>query len=1325
MTVVHAAWLLKLRSDCMKKVRKILSMFIIAIMVIYSCPFTAFSALPQFGKYTYSEVGENGDEVYVELTGYKGNESNVTVPSELNGYKVVGLNGTFANNKTVRNITIPEGIELFGYNTFFACKDISVNIPSSVKCISSKAFANASIKSIEFSEGLQSLEGNAFENTTFDNPNLVLPESLKYISEGNFEGSNLRSVYLGENVRFSYTDEFEYGVDVFGDDQPFNNCRGIFYAQELESINVSPENEYFKSTDGILYSSDGEYLVSYPSGRIDSTYEVPESVKYILPMAFYHCNFENLIVGKNVEKMFDSSSSGSTFKNVDFSKAENLKIIGESSLDGAGGEIIIPDSVEEIGYAAFYDGTFTTLDFETPSSCKIIRDYAFANNSQLKNVFMPNSVVKLGAGHDELDSREVYKVFHGCRNLENVVFEDNSSLTELSGDVFPAIVNKLNINLGKNSSIQSIIGNFPASLTSIDFSGCEMLKKIENNAFEDCKNLVTVDLSNTNIYEIQSRTFYRCINLKTVVLPLSTEIIRSNAFEYCQSLENINLDNVLLIENRSFYETNVNTDEFSHEKQTFEEFEYYELKNHIAVCGYTGTDKNIKIPDTINGKPVDVIASNSFSEKDIESVTFPKELKRIGANAFYMCPIKEISAFPETLEYIGECAFYLNRSLETDLVFPKNLTMIDDSAFYGCSSVENVSFGNSLKSIGKTAFYNCSFGNVVIPDSVTYVGDKAFYSRNITHITYGAGISDIMAQAKDNVNFQSVNVSASNPYYSSYDGVVYSKDGMTLLLYPASKPDETFEIKQGTKIIASEVFEKVRYLKEPIFPQSLETISDFAFTNCKSIEKVHLNSKISSIGVSAFENCDNLKSVYFESGLSVPTLDVTFYDCDKLTDVEFGENVSVNLMSCTFTESGIKNIDLTNCNLSMMFEAFYSTPLESITLNNSLTYLGERTFYETNLKSIDLPDLITYIGEDTFYNCKYLKTVNFNNVVNISHYAFYGCVSMESIDLTGVTFVNSQAFEGCINLKKFKFARDDEATYISENEFSGNEQLETVVIGDSVSEIQYRAFADCTNLKTALISDGVEEIADTAFENCNSLTIICMENSSAMYYAQENNIPYETFVIAPIPDQKYTGKEIEPEITVTQGGNPLNVNEEYFAEYSNNINVGTALVTVVGLGDYSVFASTAKFNIIDDCEYQLQNPEDSVNSSQNNKNESNNNPSTNSDFYQNDNSEKLDDNINYVKEYGEVVKDRSTQQKVNGNTGNQSSANAQTQITTDEITPSQNIENETNSDSSISKEEQEKADNSKSEKNNFFKRIVKLIENFFKQVFEFIKFLFN
>ena len=140
--------------------------------------------------------------------------------------------------------------------------------------------------------------------------------------------------------------------------------------------------------------------------------------------------------------------------------------------------------------------------------------------------------------------------------------------------------------------------------------------------------------------------------------------------------------------------------------------------------------------------------------------------------------------------------------------------------------------------------------------------------------------------------------------------------------------------------------------------------------------------------------------------------------------------------------------------------------------------------------------------------------------------------------------------------------------------------LETVGIGGTVETIETKAFANCENLERAVISDSVTEIANDAFINCPKLTIYCTENSYAHLYASANGIRVTTLVIDPIPNQTYTGKAITPELGVSCSGSRLEKGTEYTAVYSNNINAGTATVTISGKGEFDMLTSKAQFVIM-------------------------------------------------------------------------------------------------------------------------------------------------
>lgn len=138
--------------------------------------------------------------------------------------------------------------------------------------------------------------------------------------------------------------------------------------------------------------------------------------------------------------------------------------------------------------------------------------------------------------------------------------------------------------------------------------------------------------------------------------------------------------------------------------------------------------------------------------QEFESVEFPQNsLKIIGANCFNGGKLKGTLEIPDSVEVIGDYAFDCASGLTGELVIPSSVKEIGKGAFYGngfrgklvipngITRIEDETFeGNdfteivipeSVTYIGKEAFLNCSqmTGDLIIPDSVREIGDRAFY----------------------------------------------------------------------------------------------------------------------------------------------------------------------------------------------------------------------------------------------------------------------------------------------------------------------------------------------------------------------------------------------------------------------------------------------------------------------------------------------------------------------------------------------------------------------------------------------------------------------
>ncbi len=1150
------------------KVKKAISILLAVLMIISVCPTTILADSNE--EYSYKTVAEKDGVTYVELTSYKGTSKSISLPTEIDGNMVVGLNYNFGViSKTKPNkIIVPEGYDYIG--GLRGLKDLDITLPSSVKIIKNSAFQNTTIKSINFPEGLEAIDFRAFQNTVFKETNITLPDSLKFIGEFSFEGANIKNIEIGSNAKIGDFD-YTYGIGINEYDISDDTIRNPFCNSKIQSITVNPDNPYITEENGVLYSKDKSVLYSYVNKNPICSFEIPESVNTVVWYAFSGFTIDDLKINETMENINGHSFAEIKANEITFGENCRIKTIDKYAFNKSIiNNIVIPASVEKIDEYAFSGSTIKSLSFENGSKCQTIKQNSFSQCNSLESIIIPSSI-----------STIENQAFYDCAKLKTVTFEDNSSLTALS-QVFFKCPMLITIDFGDNSSIEKIdkFYSFTSNsyLKTVDLSGCVNLTQIGSYTFKNCAALKEMDLSNTKISSVSSELFSGCSSLQKVKLPETAYEIQDSAFYNCCTLEDINTDNIFKVGANAFYNCNALSQiPTSSDLQYYNGLEYYETETNIFINSYVGKEKDIVIPDYINSKPVTKILDNAFKDITVYNIVFPQFLESIGNQAFYQSHLRSISKLPESLKYIGEKAFFANNYLSGTLEIPENVRSVSKSAFWGCSFTELILHEN-LNTINEYAFYLNNFDTLVIPDSVTSIGNKAFYCETLKSVTFGNGTENIEKIIASNfltvyddysevrepdyeIFVEEFIVSPKCEKYTTQDGVLYNKDMSELIYFPQGKECSSFKISDSVKEIKAEAFYCTQNLKEIIIPNSVK-----------------------SIGENAFKYSLKLESVLFKSGLIIDSLDSTFLYCSALKNVHFENDVNISMLISTFEETGIEEIDL-NCNAKYLFETFCNcTKLKSINLHDGIETIEQSCFRQNAIEKIVIPKTVTTLGDFVFAYCSNLYYINLSNVKNLQHGTFKSCSSLESIDLTGIIHYekngSAPTFADCQNLKKFYFTAEEKEAYIAENEFEGNETIETVVIGNSVNEIQDRAFADCTNLQTALIADEVENISDTAFENCDNLTIVCLYNSPVMHYAQKNNIPYETFVISPIPDQEYTGKAITPKLDVKQAGKAMTLDKDYSASYKNNINIGTANVTVVGLGDYRIFATTSNFKIV-------------------------------------------------------------------------------------------------------------------------------------------------
>ena len=290
--------------------------------------------------------------------------TNVTIPDS-----VTSIDGAFKGCISLTNITIPYGMTGIEDYTFSGCMSLkSLMIPESVVKIGDYAFNECS-----------SLTG------------ITIPKSVTEIGERAFKDcSNLTNITIQD------------GVESIGG-YAFNGCN------KLTEINVAPNNEKYTSVNGILFDKNKKELLSYPAGKGEKNYNIPDSVTSIGDFAFKGCaNIESITITDNVTNIgisafveclklskIDIETYSKNFISVNgvlFNKNQTELICypaGKTDIS-----YNIPDGVTNVGTSAF-NSCKNLTGINLPNSVTNIDNSAFSDCTNLVNINIPGSVTNI------------------------------------------------------------------------------------------------------------------------------------------------------------------------------------------------------------------------------------------------------------------------------------------------------------------------------------------------------------------------------------------------------------------------------------------------------------------------------------------------------------------------------------------------------------------------------------------------------------------------------------------------------------------------------------------------------------------------------------------------------------------------------------------------------------------------------------------------------------------------------------------------------------------------------------------------------------------
>ena len=317
----------------------------------------------------------------------------------------------FQSQEALKSITLPDSLDTIGKGAFFSCRSLkSINIPDAVTTISEDAFLNNDeLEEVEFGANsqLKLIDKYAFQNCR-SLKTITIPASVETIAYGAFLNGNddkfnsdeysLESVIFadGSNLKTigDYAFQYQEALKSITLPDSLNNIgKGAFYGcfnlteitipanvseigsypvaglegetgktMNISNIYVDPNNQSFKSKDGVLFSKDSKTIVEYPAAKNDSKYEIPPSVNNIAEGAFAGCaELTAVTIPEGVTEIQKGA----------FTSCTSLS------------EVKLPSTLKTIGKFGFEATKLTSIDI--PESVTSIDKQAF-ENSALKNI---------------------------------------------------------------------------------------------------------------------------------------------------------------------------------------------------------------------------------------------------------------------------------------------------------------------------------------------------------------------------------------------------------------------------------------------------------------------------------------------------------------------------------------------------------------------------------------------------------------------------------------------------------------------------------------------------------------------------------------------------------------------------------------------------------------------------------------------------------------------------------------------------------------------------------------------------------------------------
>ena len=665
-------------------------------------------------------------------------------------------------------------------------------------------------------------------------------------------------------------------------------------------------------------------------------------------------------------------------------------------------------------YTNEYSGSVTIPSVVTYNgttySVTTIGKAAFYNCSKLTSVTIPNSVTQIGGS-----------AFESCSGLTSVTIPNsvtligNSAFKRCSGLIYATILPNSVTTFGTNvfygcSSLTSVVWNIK---NGIEFSSSS------EAPFYMGESQITSFIFGENVQHIPSYLCYGMNKLTSITIPNSVTTIGNFAFGLCKGLTSVNClaEVPPFLSGTAFsyksipvyvpcgkvatYKATSGWKSFSNIQEPLAEYSISVYSNNETM-GYAIVDKNSICGAQISATPnygyhfVKWSDGNTDNPRTLtltQNTTFTAEFAQAysgqcGDNLYW-------SFDNNTLTITGSGAMWdeypwgLFDARLTSVVWnAKNcadFSSASEAPFSDSrSQITSFTFGESVQHIPAYLCYGMSkLTSVTIPNSVTSIGDDAFYGcLGLTSPVYNAHCFVYMP--------------------SSYEGV--------------------YVIPEGIKQIEGYAFYNCSGLTSVTIPNSVTLIEYSAFEGCSGLTSIAIPNSVKGIESGAFKGCSGLTSIVWNTKNWNDDYSNPFNNIrSQITSFIIGDNVQYIPAYLCQGMSKLTSITIPNSVTTIGGWAFQScSGLTSVTIGNSVTSIGDDAFKGcSSLISVSIGKSVTIIREGAFKSCSSLTSITIpNSVTNIKSGAFADCERLEEVSLGyGMEYIGGEAFAGCERLR--------------------------------------------------------------------------------------------------------------------------------------------------------------------------------------------------------------------------------------------------------------------------------------------------------------------